>query len=149
MVDRELLQKKRLLQRTKNILSKIEGLKILDYTEQKIFGENYLKNIGFYSITKEADSKISCFSEESEIIEWIIDLVNFETEQIWYLWIYNYLIKVQISDVRTAVQNFWKYINPDSKGFILITENKKIMYEFGNDSRDEDSILFDKYFLKN
>lgn len=149
MVDRELLQKKRLLQRTKNILSKIEGIKILDYTEQKIFDENYLQNVDFYSIKKEADSKISCFSEESEIIEWIIDLVNFETEQIWYLWIYNYLIKVQISDARTAVQNFWKYINPDSKGFILITENKKIMYEFGNDSRDEDNILFDKYFLKN
>lgn len=149
MVDRELIQKKKFLQRTKNILSKIEGIKILDYTEQKIFDENYLQNIGFYSITKEADSKISRFSEESEIIEWIIDLVNFETEQIWYLWIYNYLIKVQISDARTAVQNFWKYINPDSKGFVLITENKKIMYEFGNDSRDEDNILFDKYFLKN
>ncbi len=149
MVDRELLQKKRLLQRTKNILSKIEGIKILDYTEQKIFDENYLQNIGFYSITKEADSKISCFSEESEIIEWIIDLVNFEIEQIWYLWIYDYLIKIQISDVRIAVKNFWIYINPDSKGFVLITENKKIMYEFGNDSRDEDNILFDKYYLKN
>lgn len=149
MVDRELLQKKRLLQRTKNILSKIEGIKILDYTEQKIFDENYLQNISFYSITKEADSKISCFSEESEIIEWIIDLVNFEIEQIWYLWIYDYLIKIQISDVRIAVKNFWIYINPDSKGFVLITENKKIMYEFGNDSRDEDNILFDKYYLKN
>lgn len=149
MVDRELLQKKRLLQRTKSILSKIEGIKILDYTEQKIFDENYLQNIGFYSITKEADSKISCFSEESEIIEWIIDLVNFEIEQIWYLWIYDYLIKIQISDVRIAVKNFWIYINPDSKGFVLITENKKIMYEFGNDSRDEDNILFDKYYLKN
>lgn len=149
MVDRELLQKKRLLQRTKNILSKIEGIKILDYTEQKIFDENYLQNIGFYSITKEADSKISCFSEESEIIEWIIDLVNFEIEQIWYLWIYDYLIKIQISDVRIAVKNFCIYINPDSKGFVLITENKKIMYEFGNDSRDEDNILFDKYYLKN
>ena len=149
MVDRELLQKKRLLQRNKNILSKIEGIKILDYTEQKIFDENYLQNIGFYSITKEADSKISCFSEESEIIEWIIDLVNFEIEQIWYLWIYDHLIKIQISDVRIAVKNFWIYINPDSKGFVLITENKKIMYEFGNDSRDEDNILFDKYYLKN
>lgn len=149
MVDRELIQKKKFLQRTKNILSKIEGIKILDYTEQKIFDENYLQNVDFYSIKKEADSKISCFSEESEIIKWIIDLVNFETEQIWYLWIYDYLIRIQISDARTAVQNFWKYINPDSKGFVLITENKKIMYEFGNDSRDEDNILFDKYSLKN
>jgi len=31
---------------------------------------------------------------------------------------------------------------------VLIAENKKIMYEFGNDSRDEDNIIFDKYFLK-
>lgn len=148
MVDRESLQKKKFLQKTKIIFSKIEGIRILGYTEQGIFDENHLQNIGFYSITKQADSKISCFSKESEIIEWVIDLVDFETARIWYLWVYDYLIKVQILDVRTAIQNFWKYINPDSKGFVLITENKKIMYEFGNDSRDEDNILFDKYFLK-
>ena len=91
---------------------------------------------------------IPFFSKESEIVEWIIDLVDFETTQIWYLWAYDYLVKVQILHVRTAIQNFWEHINPDSKGFVLIAENKKIMYEFGNDSRDEDNILFDKYFLK-
>lgn len=148
MVDRRLLQKKKFLQKIKVIFSKINGIKILEYTEQKIFNNNYLQNIGFYSTAKQADSKIPFFSKESEIVEWIIDLVDFETTQIWYLWVYDYLVKVQILHVRTAIQNFWEHINPDSKGFVLIAENKKIMYEFGNDSRDEDNILFDKYFLK-
>lgn len=148
MVDRRLLQKKKFLQKIKVIFSKINGIKILEYTEKKIFNDNYLQNIGFYSTAKQADSKIPFFSKESEIVEWIIDLVDFETTQIWYLWVYDYLVKVQILHVRTAIQNFWEHINPDSKGFVLIAENKKIMYEFGNDSRDEDNIIFDKYFLK-
>lgn len=147
MVDRELLQKKKILQQTKNIFSEIEGIRVLNYTEQNIFDKNYLQSIGFYNTAKEADSKIAYFSEESEIIEWIIGLVDFETARIWYLWVYDYLVRVQILDIRMAVQNLWEYINPDSKGFVLIDENKTIMYEFGNDSRDEDNILFDKYLL--
>lgn len=147
MVDRELLQKKKILQQTKNIFSEIEGIRVLNYTEQNIFDKNYLQSIDFYNTAKEADSKIAYFSEESEIIEWIIGLVDFETARIWYLWVYDYLVRVQILDIRMAVQNLWEYINPDSKGFVLIDENKTIMYEFGNDSRDEDNILFDKYLL--
>lgn len=37
MVDRDLLNKKKALQKTKNLLSEIGWIKILDYEEQNIF----------------------------------------------------------------------------------------------------------------
>lgn len=39
MVDKEKLQKKINLQKTKNIISKIEGIQVINYEEQYLFDE--------------------------------------------------------------------------------------------------------------
>ena len=49
MIDREYYEKKKNLQKTKNVMCKIEGITVLSYEEQTIFDEITLKNIGFYS----------------------------------------------------------------------------------------------------
>ena len=48
MVDREKLEKKLNLQRTKNIISKIEGIQVIDYEEEILFDEEYLQKINYF-----------------------------------------------------------------------------------------------------
>lgn len=128
-------------------MCKIEGITVLSYEEQTIFDETTLRNIGFYSNTKAADSKIPYSSNEADIVEWVIDLIDFNSSQIWYLWFNNFLVKFQLVDIRLAILNLWNNLNSYSKGFILINGNKNIMYDIGSDSRDEYNILFDTYQL--
>ena len=149
MVNRELLQKKAELQRTKNQISTIEGICVLSYEEQSIFDEKYLRGIGFYSSTKAADAKIPLHSTEAEIVEQILSLAELETGQIWYLWVNSFLVKFQITDVKKAVSNLWNKTNPNSKGFAIITKELNKMHEISIDSRDEKNILFDSYNLNN
>lgn len=147
MIEREYYERKKNLQNTKNVMRKIEGITVLGYEEQTIFDEITLKNIGFYSGAKVTDSKIAYSSNEADIIEWIISLIDFNSSQRWYLWFNSFLIKFQLADIRMAILNLWNNLEPYSKGFILINENKNIMYEIGSDSRDEYNILFDTYQL--
>lgn len=147
MVDRELLQKKKMFQKAKNLLSDIEGIEVLAYEEQNVLNRDGLQSIGFFDSAKLPDSKIWYLSEEHKIVDWIIELLNFEDRDIYYLWLNDYLIKIQFADARKAVKDLWNKINPNFKGFILISCDKKIMHEFGNDSRDEYHILYDRYSL--
>ncbi|MBR1444024.1 MAG: hypothetical protein IJ583_10895 [Firmicutes bacterium] len=147
MVDREKFQNKLQLQKTKNIISKIEGIQVIDYEKQDLFDVEHLRKIGYFSSDKIADAKISNHSSDFEIVDWIYNLAFFQIEQIWYLWVNGFLVKIKILNVRTAILNLWKNIDRYSKGFVLIDKNKSAMYVFGNDSRDEENYLFDKYTL--
>ena len=147
MVDKEKIQYKIKLQKTKNIVSKIKGIQVIDFEEQTLFDEEYLRKINYFSYDKIADAKISDSSNDSEIIDWIYKLMNFQIDQIWYIWVNGFLVRIQILDIKTAILGLWKNIDPSCKGFVLIDENKNTMYEFGNDSRDEENYLFDKYLL--
>lgn len=147
MVDREKLQTKIRFQKTKNLIVSIEGIRVIDYKEQNKFDKEYLQNVKYYSMDKTADSKISAQSNDDEIVDWIYTLMNFQIGQIWYLWVNGFLVKIQFLDIRTAILSLWKNMDPTSKGFVLFDENRDTMYEFGNDSRDEENFLFDKYFL--
>lgn len=147
MVDRELLRKKIMLRKTKNLISEIEGISVLGCEEQCILDENKLRDIGYYNSTKSPDSKIGYLSKEGEIIDWIIDVMDIEVDSFYYLWISDSLAKIQIKDCKKAVRDLWNKINPCSKGFILMSEDKGTMYEIGTDSRDENHILYDTYCL--
>lgn len=147
MVDREKLQTKVRFQKTKNLIFSIEGIRVIDYKEQNKLDKEYLQKVKYYSMDKTADSKISAQSNDDEIVDWIYTLMNFQIGQIWYLWVNGFLVKIQFLDIRTAIRSLWKSIDPNSKGFVLIDENRNTMYEFGNDSRDEENFLFDKYLF--
>lgn len=148
MADKELLKRKLLFQQTKNLVSTIDGTEILDYEAQTLFDSDRLRNIGFYNATKTPDSKIDRLTDDENIIDWITDILNFKTDEICYLWVNDFLVRIKISDVRKAVQSLWSNLNPQSKGFVLITADKKTMFDFGGDSRDEYNYLFDRYDLE-
>lgn len=147
MVDKEKIQKKINLQKTKNIISKIEGIQVIDYEGPSIFDEEYLRRINYFSSEKIADSKISDCSNDFEVTEWIYKLMDFQIDQIWYIFLNGFLVKIQILDIKTAIMGLWNDIYEYCKGFVLINENKNMMFEFGSDSRDEENYLFDKYSL--
>lgn len=147
MYDRQLFQNKILLQKTKNLMSKINGIRVLEYEEQSIFDDSILDRVGFYNGTQTPDDKIAKTSDIESIVDWIIGLLNFEVNEICYLWVHVFLVKIQLLDTRAAINDLWNLLNPNSKGVIVITSDHKTMFEFGSDSRDEHNILFDKYTL--
>ena len=147
MYDKQLLQKKILLQKTKNLMAKIDGIKILGYEEQNIFDDRMLRSIGFYNGEKTPDAAIAYSSDEESIVNWIIDNLGFEADESCCLWVQGFLVRIRILDIRAAVESLWNELNPNSKGFVLSTHDYKTMLEFGSDSRDEYSVLFDKYIL--
>lgn len=147
MVDRELLRKKIMLRKTQNLISEIEGIRILELKQQCMLDKNILQNIGYYNSAKSPDSMIWYLSKEWEIVDWIIDVMDIEVDSLYYLWINDNLAKIQITDCKKAVRDLWNKINPRSKGFILLSEDKGTMYEIGSDSRDESHILYDKYCI--
>ena len=94
-----------------------------------------------------ADSKISHCSNDSEILDWIYKLMDFQIDQIWYIWLNGFLVRIQILNIKAAIMGLWNNIDSRHKHFVLINENRNMMYEFGSDSRDEYNYLFDKYLL--
>ena len=52
MVDKEKIQKKINLQKTKNIICKIEGIQVIDYEEEILFDEEYLQKINYFNSEK-------------------------------------------------------------------------------------------------
>lgn len=54
---------------------------------------------------------------------------------------------IRLTDVREAVCDLWNKIAPRAKGFVLLSEDKKTMHDFGLDSRDEYRISYDRYRL--
>ena len=147
MAEREELRKRLMLQKTKNLISVIEGIKVLEYEEQTLFDEEYLRRINYLGQDKIPDSKISDRSNDAEVTVWINKFIDLRKDQLWYIWLNGYLVKIQILDTEKAITGLWNNIDPDCKGFVLIDEDKKMMYEFGNDSRNEENYLFDKYPL--
>ena len=147
MLDKQILQKKILLQKTKNLMTKINGVEILDYEEEDMLDDRMLRSIGFYNGEKTPDAAIAYSSDEESIVDWIIDNLAFEANEICCLWVQGFLVRIRILDIRAAVESLWNELNPNSKGFVLISHDYKTMLEFGSDSRDEYSILFDKYIL--
>ena len=73
--------------------------------------------------------------------------MDFQIDQIWYIWLNGFLVRIQILNIKAAIMGLWNNIDSRHKHFVLINENRNMMYEFGSDSRDEYNYLFDKYLL--
>jgi len=148
--QRETMQQKLLLQKTKNLMAQVDGVKILQYDEQGIPDDSTLRSIGFYSSEKIPEAKIAMQSDENAIVDWIISLLdseNVRTGDICCLWDGAFLVKMEILDMRAAVSSLWQCLRANHKSLVLITSDGETMLDFGSDSRDEYNILFDKYTL--
>lgn len=104
-----------------------------------------MQEIGFFDSAKSPDAEIWYLAEVQEIINWIVDLLHLKKNDIYYLWLSDFVVKIQLIDIRYAVHDLWNKIDPRAKGFVLISEDKKTMHEFGLDSRDEYRISYDSY----
>ena len=143
MVDKELLQKKILLQKIRNEVSKIEGISVLDYEENDFFDKEILREIGYYGDTKQPEDAITMDVSEKELLSWIMERVTFKEAEICYLPYFPCLVKIQFLDVKTALRSMWLL----DHHICILTLDKKWIYEVGSDSRDEYHTLFDRYHL--
>ena len=137
-MDKALLERKKNLQRTKNILTEIAGIGVLDLEEKNFFD---VIDSEIFNSKICPDSKIDFRKDSAEIVNWIIDNTPFVTGDNTYLLINNYSVYVKIIDLKMLYRTLW-----DKEGAVIIlSEDKHHLYEFGNDSRDEDNYVFDKY----
>lgn len=153
MVDRMLLEKKKKLQETRNMLKKLDGVEILYVYEEcndsklKIIADSLWNHTftEYYSNTKSPDSKIRMDSGNLDIYKWIKEVTKLKTNQIVFLFYNGVLVKIQIADVDNAIRTMWNRIDERSKGFLILSENMDTLLEVGSDSRDEMHYLFDEY----
>lgn len=149
MVDKEMLSRKIALQKVRNILKAIKGIKILCIYEECDFTLERISTMEYTSYSKQPDSKIPIDSNDSLIYQWIIETMKLKNNDVLFLLCNGIWIKIQIIEVTTATQSLWNNLDSYSKGFTVLTENMDKLLEVGNDSRDEWNYLFDEYSIAN
>ncbi len=148
MIDREILEKKKRLQKVRNVLKEISGITVLGIYENQYIPEfdgifERLSKLGYYSPDKIPENSINFKSEDNVIYRWIIDSMKLENGMTVYLLCCDVWVKISFLDVCTAVKDIWNVIG----GFTIITEDLTVLKECGSDSRDEYNYLYDEYDL--
>lgn len=136
MIDRKLLEKKKKLQRIRNMLKVTDGIEVLEICDSlNVEIENY------YSAEKIPDSRIS---PDDDIYSRIAEYMKLRNNMTVFLFCEGVPVKIRITDVFTAVGSLW-----NAYGDITVAdENLITVCEIGNDSRDEYNYLFDVYKIK-
>ncbi len=136
MTDRRLLEKKKKLQRIRNMLKITDGIEVLE-----ICGSLNIEIENYYSAEKVPDSRIS---PDDDIYNRITEYMKLRNNMTVFLFCEGVPVKIRITDVSAAVRSLW-----DAYGEITIAdENLITVCEIGNDSRDEYNYLFDVYNIK-
>lgn len=151
MIDREILEKKKRLQKVRNTLKEISGIEVLCIYENQYISKfcgmwERLSELGYCSPDKIPDDKIDCKSEDSVIYQWVLDRTNLEDGMTVYLMCRDVWVKVMISDIHKAVKDLWNVIGKQN-GLTIVNEDLTVLKEFGSDSRDEYNYLYDEYNL--
>lgn len=136
---KEILQKKILLQRVRNMLKTISGIKVIEICEN-IKITDKIQN--YYSCEKIPDLKIAYNSEN--IYSFIIENMHLVNNMIVFILFESIPVKVKIIDVSTVVKSLWDTHHE----ITIIDENLTKVYEIGCDSRDEYNYLFDIFYIK-
>lgn len=150
MLDKELLERKKKIQKVRNVLKTFQGIKVLCLYEKcdptlEGISEN-LSGLGYCSNTKRPDSKISVDYNDSLVYQWIIENMRLKNDDVLFLLYDGIWIKIQIIDVMLATQSIWN--NADgTKGFTVLNEDMDKLLDVGYDSRDELNYLFDEYSI--
>ena len=139
-MDKALLERKKNLQRTKNILTEIAGIEVLDLEEKNFFD---VIDSEIFKSKIYPDSKIDFCKDIDEIVNWIVDNTPFVTGDNTYLLIRDYSVYVKIMDLKMLYRTLWE----KEGAVIILSEDKHHLYDFGNDSRDEYNYVFDKYYV--
>ncbi|MDE5793018.1 MAG: hypothetical protein K2H66_05790, partial [Oscillospiraceae bacterium] len=138
------------IQKVKNILKELKGIAILKIHDENAKLEsilNHLSEIGYYSQTKQPDSKILANSDELAIYQWIINCMQLKNNEIVYILVKKIWVEIVILDSLQAVKNLWNAIDSYSKSITMLNASMNLLLEVSNDSRDEENYLFDKYNL--
>ncbi|MCR5628864.1 hypothetical protein [Eubacterium sp.] len=142
-MNRQLYEKKKKLQKTRNILKNISGVEIHSIKEISSDG---LVDKDVYRNKIIPDSKI-CFTEDiSIIVNWIENNTPFQEGDDFGFIVNCCYVNAKIVDIKEAFSSIW--MAEEYEGVLFLSNDLKTMYEFGSDSRDEYHYLFDKYDLK-
>ena len=140
-MDKELLEKKKQLQKAKNIFAKLSGLELLNLEEMSLYE---LISEDQYLCKAHPNSCISFDVDVADIVNWMKDNMPFRDGSEVFLIINSYCLHVRICNIKEAYTSIW-----DTLGSALfVSIDKKKMYEFGADSRDEYNYLFDEFDLQ-
>ncbi|MDE5738002.1 MAG: hypothetical protein K2H93_06540 [Oscillospiraceae bacterium] len=139
-----------MIQKVKNILNELKGIAILKLHAENAELEailNHLSEIGYYSQTKQPDSKILANSDELAVYQWIMNCMQLKNNEIVYILVKKIWVEIVILDSLQAVKSLWNGIDSYSKSITMLNASMRLLLEVSNDSRDEENYLFDKYHL--
>ena len=145
MNDRQQMELKKKICRGKNRLSKIEGIELLEMAQLNQFDLRVMEAAGVYDEDREPDVIIPYGTDTETLAAKLIDLIGIENGQVWYMLLDELIVGVKILDEKYAMLGMLK--TDINKAIMLISEDKKKLYDFGLDSRGDDYI-FDVYDLK-
>ncbi|MBP3799251.1 MAG: hypothetical protein J6I46_15970 [Ruminococcus sp.] len=145
MSDRQQMELKKKICRVQNKLSKIEGIELLEMAQLNQFDLRVMEAAGVYDEDREPDVIIPYGTDTDTLAAKLIDLIGIENGQVWYMLLDELIVGVKILDEKYAMLGMLK--TDMNKAIMLISEDKKKLYDFGLDSRGDDYI-FDVYDLK-
>ena len=145
MNDRQQMELKKKICRVQNKLSKIEGIELLEMAQLNQFDLRVMEASGVYDEDREPDVIIPYGTDTDTLAAKLIDLIGIENGQVWYMLLDELIVGVKILDEKYAMLGMLK--TDINKAIMLISEDKKKLYDFGLDSRGDDYI-FDVYELK-
>ena len=145
MNDRQRMELKKKICRVQNKLSKIEGIELLEMAQLNQFDLRVMEAAGVYDEDREPDVIIPYGTDTDTLAAKLIDLIGIENGQVWYMLLDELIVGVKILDEKYAMLGMLK--TDMNKAIMLISEDKKKLYDFGLDSRGDDYI-FDVYDLK-
>lgn len=145
MNDRQQMELKKKICRVQNKLSKIEGIELLEMAQLNQFDLRVMEASGVYDEDREPDVIIPYGTDTDTLAAKLIDLIGIENGQVWYMLLDELIVGVKILDEKYAMLGMLK--TDINKAIMLISEDKKKLYDFGLDSRGDDYI-FDVYDLK-
>ena len=145
MNDRQRMELKKKICIVQNKLSKIEGIELLEMAQLNQFDLRVMEASGVYDEDREPDVIIPYGTDTDTLAAKLIDLIGIENGQVWYMLLDELIVGVKILDEKYAMLGMLK--TDMNKAIMLISEDKKKLYDFGLDSRGDDYI-FDVYDLK-
>jgi len=102
---------------------------------------------GFCENNKVPDSILDCGASIDEIIRWCISCFTPACQHIYHLIINEFWIPFSFFDIESGFSSLWQIIFKNYNSITIFDPDSGIVYDFSNDSRDEQHFLFDEYHL--
>ena len=145
MNDRQQMELKKKICRVKDKLSKIDGIELLEIAQLDQFDMRVMEAAGVYDEDRIPDVTIPYGTDDETLAAKLTDLMGIEIGQVWYMLLDELIVGVKILDVRYAMLGMLR--TDINRTIMLISEDKKKLYDFGLDSRSDD-YTFDVYELR-